>query len=553
MKKTAAFFIGILLLACPFAAFEKRAAKAEETIEQAQQIDMYLIAGQSNAAGYSTFGDADVSGVYPNILYGGQTDRNMKTHEAKTELLSFGDFVPVRAGLGIYSDRIGPEYGMAKTLNAYYSGERKAFIFKSAAGGTALQNTSAGSGSSVYGNWYPRSLWQEGYTPELAAAASNPAGVQYALFLQNFKTVYNELKNNGYLPVVKGMAWMQGEEDWGLGCVSNDETKDYAALLKRFIADIREDIYLITQDEQTIDMRFAIGKIASTFSTPENDIPSTINERQQKAADKIDYAETVETSDLVITYYEGTIKHKGADNYHFCGEDAVTLGERFAEKLLSMEVSKNGKIALYGKHGGAEYEYDEAANRLTLKNFSAAEGYALSSVTINGKTVFLADRNSLTDGQLVVDLNEIDSSAIRYTVTVAYAQTKSTIRVVSGEEYGEVVFFSSGLRQPAGTQAKFTVKPYYGYKTERVTYNGETLEPNEGGEYTFVVAEGENLIEVFYSKQPKILPPEIKEKTGLKPIAIAGICAAAVAAVGGITFFVIKTRKKKIKKSKEVK
>ena len=102
--------------------------------------------------------------------------------------------------------RMGPEYGMAEILNDYYNGEKKAFIFKSSVGATALIAPS----TVGFGTWLPRSMWEKGYDP---ATTTTGIGYQYHTFVENFAKVYQTLKENGYIPKIKGMAWMQEESD----------------------------------------------------------------------------------------------------------------------------------------------------------------------------------------------------------------------------------------------------------------------------------------------------------------------------------------------------
>ncbi|MDD6994968.1 MAG: hypothetical protein SPH68_01145 [Candidatus Borkfalkiaceae bacterium] len=72
----------------------------------------------------------------------------------------------VTGGLGHISDRIGFEYGIAQELNNHYSAESPVMIFKTASGGTSLLDTTLEL-SDKFGNWYPRSLWEEGYEPNI--------------------------------------------------------------------------------------------------------------------------------------------------------------------------------------------------------------------------------------------------------------------------------------------------------------------------------------------------------------------------------------------------
>ena len=162
----------VLLLTCAVGLSFGGEARAEETVKP---IDLYLVGGQSNAAGCSKA--VGVDGSFGNVMYAGEVDKRLDGAVGSgSNLYSYATYKKaVTVGCGVRNGYIGPEFGMAKTLNSYYSGDKKAIIFKSAAGGTALQNKNSGL-SATYGNWYPRSMWKTGFTPD---ASVSPTGVQY--------------------------------------------------------------------------------------------------------------------------------------------------------------------------------------------------------------------------------------------------------------------------------------------------------------------------------------------------------------------------------------
>lgn len=288
-------------------------------------IDLYLIAGQSNAAGSSLKGDLKDS--YRNVWFAGEVDENRRTGSASLSYFnkSVRYLKMVKPGLGVSVNHIGPEYGMAQIFNDYYS-DNPVLIFKSAAGGTALQNKNTGL-SDTFGNWYPRSKWGD----KEVDPTNSPMGVQYYNFVENFKLIYTKLVDDGYTPKVRGMVWMQGEDDLGAHGT-------YKRLLKSFITDMRKDISEITGDPEVLEMPFVIGKIATTFAMYDNPNVPAFNEMQDDVANEMTNVYTIETSDLIIVGEGGKVV--GTDLYHFNTEDAVTLGNRFAEKLLKHYTAK---------------------------------------------------------------------------------------------------------------------------------------------------------------------------------------------------------------------
>jgi hypothetical protein len=236
----------------------------------------------------------------------------------------------VGAGCGTNANYIGPEYGMAKVFNNQYEKKTKAFIFKTGAGGTSLH----GNVQSVYGNWYPKSLWEEGYTPNITTPSkdNNPMGILYHLFVENFRSVYNTLKANGYNPVVKGMAWMQGEQD-----LSNAGLAGYRQLLLTFINDIRADLVEITGDKKLATMPFVIGKISPSFWNWNNVFVPAMDMAQDMVAEELENVKTIAVSDLYIT--DQNDKPVGPDRCHYSFKDMVRLGERFGTALLEMKTN----------------------------------------------------------------------------------------------------------------------------------------------------------------------------------------------------------------------
>lgn len=294
--------------------------KTEGNDEDSNVIDIYIIAGQSNAAGYTNRGNNRT--VYKNVWFSGEVDKVRATGKSSLSLMNPVTYKKsVTPTLGRSSGYIGPEYGMAEIFDKQYDADKNpVLLFKSAAGGTALNNDTSGQ-SGDYGNWYPRSLWPDGKVdPEKSAT-----GVQYYNLVENFKLIYAKLVEDGYTPKVRGMVWMQGEADLGRHVA-------YKKLLKTFITDIREDIASITGDSEALEMPFVIGKIATTFGSYNNSSVPAFNKMQDAVAQEMKNVYTVETSDLIIVGEDGKIV--GTDQWHFNTADAITLGNRFAEKLL---------------------------------------------------------------------------------------------------------------------------------------------------------------------------------------------------------------------------
>ncbi|MCQ2399129.1 MAG: sialate O-acetylesterase, partial [Clostridia bacterium] len=191
-----------------------------------------------------------------------------------------------------------------------------------------------------------RSLWAEGFNP----LTGGGTGLLYYRFLDNFTTVYNQLKAKGYSAKIKGMVWMQG-------CAELGYDVTYEPILNQFISDIREDLQGITGDASLSEMPFVIGKIATSYSAFNNPHVPSFNAMQQRVADSDENVYTVETSDLIIVKPDGSIS--GHDAYHFAANDMLTLGKRFGNELLAAVAAQTEND--FEVRGGS-IKYDSGTN-----------------------------------------------------------------------------------------------------------------------------------------------------------------------------------------------
>ena len=485
-----------------------KTACAQDIKQDIKPIDMYLIGGQSNASGYSVV--KNVSGEFSNIMYIGETEKLLDgTNSYYNTLDNFSTYKKyVTVGYGASSNKIGPEFGMAKQLDQHYGGEKKAIIFKSAAGGTSIRNIKSNL-SGLYGNWYPRSMWETGFTPDPSVSAT---GVQYKNFVDNFRTVYNTLKENGYSPKVRGMAWMQGEEDLGYA-------NEYKTLIKAFINDIREDIAGITGDDTDLLMPFVIGEIATTFGSYDNSSVPPFNKMQREVAAEIDGVYTIPTSDLIIVGKNGI---EGTDQYHFGDKDAVTLGERFGEKLLSVGDETLVKLNVVGKNGTAKYNISESGTELVV-DLKPNKNYKVSSVKVNETEMV----ENVENNKLVLNVSETK----KFVITVEFGKkTALNIKVESDTYKGKVQ--KDAIYE--GDKIMITVTPNAGYKVKSVTFNDVALTLNEEtGMYESEPVTTGGTIKVDYEEVNKE-----QESTGCGKSGAATMACALAALVGSL--FLIK-------------
>ena len=117
LKRSLALLMALLMIGASFVACGK----------EEKEIDIYFIAGQSNANGTTKITNGDeIYADFPelkqgttNVLYAGnaRSDKDGKAVDRKF------DWQGVTLGLGYTSGRMGPEVGMAKELMSYYNEE----------------------------------------------------------------------------------------------------------------------------------------------------------------------------------------------------------------------------------------------------------------------------------------------------------------------------------------------------------------------------------------------------------------------------------------------
>ena len=307
------------------------------TVPAKGKIDVYLIAGQSNASGCTNVNiynaleaDPHYLAGYNNIYYMGSAGANYRNKR---------DFALVRAGLGENNFiQMGPELGMAKGLSDYYNLEtgRKAVMIKYAVGGTNLQDIISGLNSSD-GNWCPPS-WLD----KNGRVDSNLSGGLYTKFMKEFEQRWAELKAMGYNPTVKGLYWMQGEADKG-------NPNGYAKIFKVFASDFRSDITKLSGQDCS-KMPIFIGEIAETSGDASNGTVA-----KNKAFIKMQNEMTTEGN---AKYVENTYIIKsgkfpinalnsngqsyavGSDPWHWKWQDAIAIGKLVGDSIIQNVLSK---------------------------------------------------------------------------------------------------------------------------------------------------------------------------------------------------------------------
>lgn len=292
-------------------------------------IDVYLIAGQSNAAGYTpinglfksyTYGESvnqpkvdEYQNGYDNIYYYGATKIN---DIAKGNM----DMDIVRMGNGNAASFMGPELGFAEYSSPILASQnQRAALVKYAIGGTGFANSTSDT-VSTFGNWLsPTSLVEE--ESELV----EKSGLLYKNLLEVTKSSLIDLVNRGFRPVVKGLMWFQGCADAGSKTIS----ENYAHHLTNLINDLRKDVAAI-ETELSLDkgyLHVVAGKINDNLTKCEYE--GIVREQTQLVSETLDGVRIIDTKGMIVPDV-----NDNNDPWHFSSKDMLKIGNMFGQALM---------------------------------------------------------------------------------------------------------------------------------------------------------------------------------------------------------------------------
>ena len=326
---------------------ESETKKETLVMGEGKSIDIYLIAGQSNAAGctkITNFNAAyewapELKEGYTNIHYAGNS-RNNSGGVRDTDR----PWQKTTLGLGIYlgnSNRyVGPEAGMAKALSVYYNEEtgKEAGFIKYAFGGSSLLNSTTGS-THQDGNWVSPSYSR--YLGKFNYGATVTGQMYRNLLAQVEKNLLELYEYGGYTEInINGLYWMQG-------CANKSNPSQYKIAFEYFCKDIRADLSSLAleltggeSDLGAADMPIIVGTISQTqnlTSASTEGVNIKFIEMQKKLPETIENCYVVDNSQYPITRWNtttGKAEIVGSDQWHWNQADALTIGENVGKLIL---------------------------------------------------------------------------------------------------------------------------------------------------------------------------------------------------------------------------
>jgi hypothetical protein len=265
------------------------------------EVYVYLLAGQSNATG---------QGYVQNLPADfAINDEVMIFHSGEPALnsgkipFSWHPLMPASES----PDRFGPELSLGNRLQELYPGKKIAIIKHAKSDTDLFKQWNAGQSK------YDTTEW----------------GTEFKIFVATVNTGLDSLRELGYNPVIKGMAWQQGEadSDHEYGIYSGD----YAKNLKNFIFRVREQF-------DVPDLRFVFGYVYPLRGNKLTHAREKVR-NAQTAVDAnsgsewaVPNAYLIETDDLPHRADELPARFS-YDHIHFSSKGMILLGQRMADRL----------------------------------------------------------------------------------------------------------------------------------------------------------------------------------------------------------------------------
>jgi hypothetical protein len=187
------------------------AAGAAGAPNAANEVDVYLIAGQSNATGQGYTKNLPVSFVVDTKVQLFHSADIVSGAAALTWIpLRHASEAPDAAG-----ERFGPELGFGNAIQAHFE-QRQIALIKHAKSATNLV---------------------EQWAPGANAADTAHFGAEFKTFVDTVDLGLQGLRDQGFTPIVRGMLWQQGEADADLG---GSAAAQYGQNLSAFIGRVRQ-------------------------------------------------------------------------------------------------------------------------------------------------------------------------------------------------------------------------------------------------------------------------------------------------------------------------
>ncbi len=564
--KIVAFVTAIALLASLAIGGGMPVAEVSAEEENVKTADVYMIAGQSNAAGSTSvtstaFGYEVTYRPKENVLYYGGTHKTILGYEGRY----FHDFRPVQHGCGYTDKHVGFELGMANVLNEkeeYKGANKKAIIFKSAAGGTVVMPDG---NYGNFGNWYPESLWDKDYWQK--DNYYDKIGFQYRVFLDELKQFFVDAKDQGFEKInLKGLFWMQGESDRG-------RADDYVSVCSTLFEDFRSAISEISGDDYS-RLPIYVGEISETFASADaNSVKLNDNliAAQHKIAQSMPAVYVARLRDYAINKMEfGKSVVVGSDQSHWNYDDIVSIGEDFMQLFDDVDgkfvysanvrfdgsdsAKKRASVSFAGEYGP---NYGANAEKLVF-SVKTSKYYTVESVSASSGEVKLTD--TVFEGDELAPTLKYELTGMQGDdeIAVTLAQNRKIIVNISGEgeDYGSIPSAKTIEDAYVGCKYEMETFPFSNGALYKFEINGKTVYGKKNvSKYVFddweqYLSDGQDTldIKVFYGEKNEVnnrldnLSEENEDKGGSCACAGSSSLVSLLGVLGAAFLLVLRKR-----------
>ena len=375
-------------------------------------INVYLIAGQSNAVGYGmdtgkviANSDPRYTDGFENVLYYGSQERWNGSYPNQV-------FKPVTLGMGVAQDRSGAEIGIAAALAD--NGEMNAII-KCAQGATHIYPDSQYEVSLNYGTWTSPSYIENN---NIDLSENELIGHMYRRFEETVKTGLKLLIEDGYTPVIKGVWWMQGEAEM----FTYEMASEYKELYETLIVDTR-NMLSEASGYDCSDVPFICGLPKwNTKNSPAPAFQTHVRNSMIAVANSMDNVSYVDCMPL-----------NQHDDWHFDAAGQKYLGESFIERLKDFEddeifdgkISIDSEIRLLMSERGLEF-------KAGLTNYNSKNNYKYGFIIV--PTAELA-KNNIRE-QYIEKMDDLN---------IEYQNIPSSVKLEKIDEQYSDIYFSANI------------------------------------------------------------------------------------------------------------
>ncbi|MDX2082020.1 MAG: sialate O-acetylesterase [Terrimicrobiaceae bacterium] len=261
-------------------------------------IDVFLVAGQSNAHGWQA-NAAQLSSQNQHYAASPETGallayRQKLLGDSQYSSGSIGGMGTQGSGFAGHFDGFGPELAAGSDLASAQN--TQVALLKFAVGSAGLNANFR----------------------KTAPTDPNPANHLYSTMLATFQESLQQLRDQGFDPQLKGLFWLQGENDTG------SDASLYAANIAQFVSDLRADL---ESPELKVFLTEINGNMPVLRDNPVQAAGTVlVNAGMQSLAALDANVWFVQTSDITSGF---------ADGIHYSADQTILIGQRWADAYMA--------------------------------------------------------------------------------------------------------------------------------------------------------------------------------------------------------------------------